>query len=139
MNHEAQSYHAAGDGRCGCNTEPNAANVTGNMSPEPLTETELDSQTKLIERFGNMESMNLEETDGFLAALVCCADDVSKAEYVSQICGDQRINGDSFAAQPALWDFLWLIDRHRESVPHTRLSLSGFCVEVCTRAASRDR
>ena len=39
------------------------------VKPQPLTEAELDRVSALLERFDNKRSMNLEQLDGFFAAL----------------------------------------------------------------------
>ena len=40
------------------------------MKPQPLTEAEFERVSALLERFDNKRSMNLEQLDGFLAALI---------------------------------------------------------------------
>jgi uncharacterized protein len=37
---------------------------------QPLTEAEMDRVSALLERFGTKRSMNLEQLDGFFAALI---------------------------------------------------------------------
>ncbi len=50
--------------------------------------------------------MNVEQLDGFLAALICCPSDIVKTEYLPEAWGDEMINEDAFAAQrlsPIAW------------------------------------
>ncbi len=63
--------------------------------------------------------MNVEQLDGFLAALNCCPSDIAKTEYLPEIWGDEMINEDVFAAQPLLQQFLSLVARHKAAVAHT--------------------
>ena len=89
------------------------------MNPEPLTDAELDSLTNALERFGGKRSMNVEQVDGLLAAIVCCPDEIQETEYLPEIWGDEMINEDRFTAQPILRDFLSLVVRHRQTILHT--------------------
>jgi uncharacterized protein len=85
----------------------------------PLNNAEIESLADVLNRFAGACSMNIEKLDGFLAAVVCCPDEVQKFEYLPEIWGDQMINEDSFAEQALLQDFLSLVDRHRLSILHT--------------------
>jgi uncharacterized protein len=90
-----------------------------NMIPEPLTDPEFDGLAAVLKRFGGTRAMNVEQIDGFLAALVCCPDEIPASEYLREIWGDPMINEDGFAAQPVLREFLSLIDRHKTVIAHT--------------------
>ena len=46
--------------------------------------------------------MNLEQLDGFFAALICGPVNVSPSQYLPKICGDDMVLGDTFKAQPVL-------------------------------------
>ena len=63
--------------------------------------------------------MNLEQLDGFLAALICGPEIVRPSEYLPVICGDDIVLEDSFGAQPVLQDFLSLIMRHWNVIADT--------------------
>jgi uncharacterized protein len=89
------------------------------MKQEPLNDAEFESLTNVLKRFGGRQAMDLEQLDGFLAAVICCPDEVQKFEYLPEIWGDTMINEDSFAAQPLLQDFLALIERHKQTMLHT--------------------
>jgi uncharacterized protein len=89
------------------------------MTPEPLNDTDIDSLAGVLQRFGGRRAMNVEQLDGFLAALICCPSDVAKAEYLPEIWGDEMINEDAFAAQPILQQFLSLVARHKKAIAHT--------------------
>jgi uncharacterized protein len=89
------------------------------MKPDPLTEAELDRLTSVLARFGDKHSMNLEQLDGFLAALICGPDTVLPSEYLPVIWGDRLVLEDTFKAQPLLRDFLSLIMRHWNAIADT--------------------
>ena len=66
------------------------------VNPQPLTDTELDRLDEALKRFGDKRAMNLEEVDGFFAALICCPDNVPPSEYLPEIWGGDMINEDTF-------------------------------------------
>jgi uncharacterized protein len=89
------------------------------MTPEPLTDSDFESLGNVLKRFGGKAAMNLEQLDGFLAAIICYPSDIPKTEYLPEIWGDEMINEDTFAGQPTLQGFLSLIARHKDAVAHT--------------------
>ena len=40
------------------------------MTPQPLTDAEFDSLSGVLSRYGGKDAMNLEQVDGFLAAVI---------------------------------------------------------------------
>jgi uncharacterized protein len=89
------------------------------MIPQPLTDAEVDSLSGVLERFGGKDAMNVEQLDGFLAAVNCCPSEIPKTEYLPEIWGDETINEEAFAAQSVLQNFLSLVARHKDSIRHT--------------------
>ena len=89
------------------------------MTSAPLTEAELDRLTSVLDRFGTKRSMNLEQLDGFLAALICGPELVPPSEYLPVIWGDGMVLEDTFTAQPVLQDLLSLIMRHWNAIVDT--------------------
>lgn len=89
------------------------------MKPQPLTEAELDRLGDLLKRVGNKPPMNVEQLDGFLAALICGPQIVPPSQYLPRICGDNMIPDDTFNPQPILQDFLSLIMRHWNVIADT--------------------
>jgi uncharacterized protein len=87
------------------------------VTPQPLSDAELERMHQILERFGDKRAMNLEQLDGFLAALLCGPDEVPQSEYLREIWGER--NEDTFTAQPILQDFAYLITRHRDAIAHT--------------------
>ena len=89
------------------------------MKPQPLTDAEFERLSGLLGRFDNTRPMNLEQLDGFLAALICGPEIVRPSEYLPVIWGDDMVLEDSFGAQPVLQDFLSLIMRHWNVIADT--------------------
>jgi uncharacterized protein len=89
------------------------------VTPQPLSDAEFERVNEILGRFGDKRAMNLEQLDGFLAALLCGPDEVAQREYLREIWGDNMVNEDAFAAQPLLKDFVSLITRHRDAIAHT--------------------
>ena len=89
------------------------------IAPEPLIDAEFDWLAAFLARFANDRAMNLEELDGFLAALVCSPDLVLPSEYLSEICGrDLSVEG-AGVDQLELRDFLSLVLRHWNVIANT--------------------
>ena len=82
------------------------------VKPQPLTDAELERLSAVLGRFDNQRPMNLEQLDGFFAALICGPVNVPPSEYLPVILGDDMILEDTFKAQHVLQDFLSLIMRH---------------------------
>ena len=89
------------------------------MKSQPLTDAEFERLTGVLGRFDNKHPMNLEQLDGFLAALICGPQIVRPSEYLPVICGDDTVLEDSFGAQSVLQDFLSLIMRHWNVIADT--------------------
>ena len=88
------------------------------MSPQSLSEAELERVREILDRFGDKRAMNLEQIDGFLAALVCGPDDIRQSEYLPEIWGDDMVNEAASARKPILQVFVSLIMRHRDAIAH---------------------
>lgn len=89
------------------------------MTTQPLVDEEFEIVHEILERFGDKRAMNLEQLDGFLAAVLCGPDEVPQSEYLREIWGHDIVNEDAFAAQPLLRDFIDLIRRHRDAIAYT--------------------
>jgi uncharacterized protein len=89
------------------------------VTSQPLSDAELERVHEILERFGDKRAMNLEQLDGFLAALICGPGDVPQSEYLPEIWGDNIVNEEATAGQPILQDFVSLVTRHRDAIDHT--------------------
>jgi len=85
------------------------------MISEPLTDAELDHLSAILDQFGNKSSMNLEQLDGFLSALICGPELVLPSKYLRMIWGDKSVFEDASSAQ----EFFSLLMRHWNAVADT--------------------
>lgn len=88
------------------------------MPPEPLNDAEFENLGDLLKRFGGKQAMNIEQLDGFLAALICCPSAIPASDYLPVIWGDAMVNEGGFSAQPVMQEFLSLVERHRSAISH---------------------
>ena len=77
------------------------------------------ASTGFLDRLDNARPMNLEQLDGFLAALICGPEIVRPSEYLPVIWGDDMVLEGSFGAQSELQEFLSLIMRHWNVIADT--------------------
>jgi uncharacterized protein len=89
------------------------------VEPQPLTDAELERLSGILSRFDNKRPMNIEQLDGFLAALICGPELVPPSEYLPEICGEDMLLRDTIDAKSVLQDFLSLIMRHWNAIAHT--------------------
>ena len=85
------------------------------MKSQPLTDTEFDRLGATLEGFDNEQSMNLEQLDGFLVALICGPELVPPSKYLPQIRGTQT----AFEGTSSAQEFLSLIMRHWNTIADT--------------------
>lgn len=76
---------------------------------QSLTDAEYDRMEAILERFSGEDSMNLEELDGFFAALICGPVPVSPASHLEEIWGRASA---PFDTTDDLEEFLNLAMRH---------------------------
>jgi uncharacterized protein len=85
------------------------------VKPEPLNDAELERLGSVLESFGDKSSMNIEQLDGFLAALICGPELVPPSKYLPKIWGTETAFEDTSSAQ----EFLSLIMRHWNAIADT--------------------
>ena len=86
---------------------------------QSLTEAEYDRLDELLDLGLGKGAMNLEEMDGFFAALICGPVTVSPSTYLDEIWGD---NGAPFNTMAELEEFLKLAMRHWNWIARTLAS-----------------
>ena len=91
------------------------------FSPEPLTDTELDRLSAMLAQFDH-RAMNLEQLDGFIAAMICGPELALPSEFLPEICGRNLVNEGASVKEEELRDFLSLILRHWNVVADTLFS-----------------
>ena len=90
------------------------------MGERPLTDADYDRLADALNRFHGERAMNLEQLDGFFAALICGPDLVRPSEYLPEIWGGgEMADEEAFASQPQLKDFLDLVMRHWNAIAKT--------------------
>jgi Uncharacterised protein family (UPF0149) len=72
------------------------------MKPQPLTEAEMERLRGVLGRFHNKHPMNLEQLDGFFAALICGPVNVPPSEYLPVMPGDDMALGNTLNL-PTAW------------------------------------
>src|SRR3954447_5276821 len=93
------------------------------MGEKPLTDAEYDRLADALNRFHGERAMNLEQLDGFFAALICGPNPVHPSEYLPEISGGgEMTDEEAFASHPPLEDFLDLVMRHWTAITETLLS-----------------
>src|ERR1700704_5617096 len=85
---------------------------------EPLSESEYDHMSAVLDRFEGERAMNLEMLDGFFAALICSPDMVPPSEYLPEIWGEDMPD-EALSDRGELQTFLDLVMRHWNAVVHT--------------------
>jgi uncharacterized protein len=87
------------------------------MGERPLTDAEYDRLADALNRFHGERAMNLEQLDGFFAALICGPDLVHPSEYLPEVWGGgEMADEEAFASQQQLKDFLDLVMRHWNAI-----------------------
>jgi uncharacterized protein len=84
----------------------------------PLSETEFDALSDALSGMG-ARAMNLEQLDGFLAALVCSPEEVTQTEWLREALGFDAMKDDQLASEPSTRTLLALLSRHRDFIAHT--------------------
>jgi len=86
---------------------------------EPLTETELDRLAEFLHSCKGGNAMNIEELDGFFAALIAGPEVVMPSEYLPEVCGGEMSDACEFDGLEEANDVLALMMRHWNDIAHT--------------------
>ena len=90
------------------------------IASQRLTDEEFDRLDELLLRSDGEGAMNLEEVDGFFAALICGPEMVLPSEYLPEICGLESSDADfPFDGLEELQEFLDLLMRHWNNIANT--------------------
>ena len=85
-----------------------------------LTDKEFDRLEELLLQSDGEGAMNLEELDGYFAALICGPEIVLPSEYLPEIWGFESGGDDApFDSVQELQEFLDLLMRHWNNIAHT--------------------
>jgi uncharacterized protein len=89
------------------------------MNARPLTDAEYDRIAGVLSRFRDQRAMNLEQLDGFFAALICSPDHVRPSEYMPEIWGGDIRDEEAFSTRQELQEFMDLVMRHWNIIADT--------------------
>jgi uncharacterized protein len=96
------------------------------MNSKPLAEPELDRLDDLLARFSGQDGMNLEQLDGFFAALICGPSNVLPSEYLPEILRNGIDDHDAISTQELLQELISLVTRHWNTICDTLRSGAVF-------------
>lgn len=88
------------------------------MTPQPLSENEFDTLSAGLTVMGS-RAMNLEQLDGFLAALACSPEEIPQTEWLREVLGFDLMKDDQLPSEPSTRTLLALLSRHRDDIAHT--------------------
>jgi len=96
------------------------------VKPQPLTDSEYNRFGNLLDRLPGQGAMNLEEVDGFFAALICGPETVLPSEYLREIWGGDLDADEVVFSRQELEELLHLIMRHWNFIANTLQSDDAF-------------
>ena len=86
---------------------------------EPLTDAELDRLGDFLKSCKGGKAMNVEELDGFFAALIAGPETVVPSEYLPEVVGGDPSDACKFASLEEANEVLALIMRHWNTIAGT--------------------
>jgi uncharacterized protein len=86
---------------------------------EPLTDAELDRLADFLEGCKGGKAMNLEELDGFFAALIAGSETVLPSEYYPEVFGGEMSDACEFTSLDQANEILGLMMRHWNTIAGT--------------------
>jgi len=93
--------------------------MTTFTQPKPLTEAELDRLGDFLKSCKGGKAMNLEELDGFFAALIAGPEPVMPSEYNREVFGGEMSEVVEFASLDEANEILGLMMRHWNKIAST--------------------
>jgi uncharacterized protein len=84
-----------------------------------LTEVELDRLAEFLRKWKGARAMNIEEFDGFFAALIAGPEVVPPREYLPEVFGGEMSDACEFSGLDEANDILGLIMRHWNGIAAT--------------------
>ncbi len=84
--------------------------------PEPLTDTELDRLGDFLEGCKGGKAMNVEQLDGFFAALIAGPETVMPSEYNREVFGGEMSETCEFSNLDEAKEILGLMMRHWNTI-----------------------
>ena len=93
---------------------------------EPLTDAEIDRLGDFLKSCKGAESMNLEELDGFFAALIAGPETVMPSEYYAEVFGGEMSDACEFGSLDEANEILGLMMRHWNDIAGTLFNGEGY-------------
>src|ERR1700758_4471415 len=97
----------------GCADSSSTRTFTDN---KPLTDAEIDRLSDFLESCKGGKTMNLEELDGFFAALIAGPEPVMPSEYNPEVFGGEMSEAVEFASLDEAQEILNLMMRHWNTI-----------------------
>src|SRR5436309_13632882 len=88
-----------------------------------LTEAELDRLAEFLSKSKSAQAMNIEEVDGFFAALIAGPEVVPPSEYLPEVLGGEISDTCEFAGFNEAKSFLGLVVRHWKGTAGTLVNV----------------
>lgn len=92
-----------------------------------LTEAELDRLAEFLRKSKGARAMNIEEFDGFFAALIAGPEVVPPSEYLPEVFGGEMSDACEFSGLDEANDILGLIMRHWNESPQPFRKATFIC------------
>jgi len=89
------------------------------MKARPLTDADYDRLSAALNRFHGERALNLEQLDGFFAALTCGPGLVHPSEFLPELWGGEMADDEAFESQRELSEFMDLVLRHWNVIADT--------------------
>jgi uncharacterized protein len=86
---------------------------------DPLTDAELDHLERFLKNCNGGMAMNIEELDGFLAALIAGPETVAPSEYMTEVFGSNTSESHQFESLEEANEILGLLMRHWNDIAGT--------------------
>ena len=93
--------------------------MTTLTQPDPLTDAELDRLGDLLKSCKGGQAMNVEQLDGFFAALIAGPETVMPSEYYPEVFGGEMSDACEFASLDEANEILGLMMRHWNTIAAT--------------------
>jgi uncharacterized protein len=88
-------------------------------SPNPLTDDEFEKLGDFLGAIKKRRAINLEEMDGFFAAVICGPEIVTPGECLPYVCGNELSNDGVFQSVEEAQEILNLVLRHWNTIAGT--------------------
>src|SRR4051812_40853581 len=89
------------------------------MKAKPLTDTDYDRLAGILNHFRSERALNLEQLDGFFAALISGPGHIHPSEFLPELWGGEMADEDAFEGRRELEEFVDVVLRHWNVIAET--------------------